>query len=42
MSLSHGFDIKIKEFEVNTISQFPILISQEAMEVNAESMQKDR
>ncbi|HHX93936.1 MAG TPA: ATP-binding cassette domain-containing protein [Tenericutes bacterium] len=40
MSLSHGFDIKIKEFEVNTISQFPILISQEAMEVNAESMQR--
>lgn len=34
LALSNGFDKKIDEFEVNTLSEYPIIISQQAMQVN--------
>lgn len=34
LALSNGFDKKIDEFEVNTMSEYPIIISQQAMQIN--------
>ncbi|MBR7142785.1 MAG: ABC transporter ATP-binding protein/permease [Clostridia bacterium] len=38
MSLSNGFDQKVKEFEATSLSQYPILIMQQTMEMTEESM----
>lgn len=40
LSLSNGFDIKIDEFEKDTLSSMPILISEQAMELNEDTMQQ--
>ncbi len=37
LALSNGFDKKITEFEVNTMSEYPIIISQQSMQVNDET-----
>ena len=39
LSLSNGFDIQIKDFESETLSNLPILISQTSMEVGADSFE---
>ncbi len=38
LSLSNGFDQQIKKFEAETISSFPIIISQNSMEIDMEEM----
>ena len=38
LSLSNGFDIKIKEFEKDTLSSLPIMISQQAMSMDETTM----
>jgi len=38
LSLSNGFDIQIKQFESSTMSGFPIMITQTAMEVDREAL----
>ena len=40
LSLSNGFQIKIDEYEEDTLSQMPITISTQAMSINEETMQK--
>ncbi|MDD4719222.1 MAG: ABC transporter ATP-binding protein/permease [Bacilli bacterium] len=40
LSLSNGFDQQIKKFEAETISSFPIIISQSSMEIDMEEMRK--
>ena len=40
LSLSNGFQIKIDEYEEDTLSQMPITISRQAMEVDEEAMQQ--
>lgn len=42
LSLSNGFDQQIDKFEAETISSFPIMISQSSMELNMEEMKKMR
>ncbi len=39
LSLSNGFDKQIDKFETETLSSLPILISQESMSLNTDSMQ---
>ncbi|MCL1965427.1 MAG: ABC transporter ATP-binding protein/permease [Firmicutes bacterium] len=39
LSLSNGFDIQIRRFESDTMSGFPIIISQSSFDVDAETMQ---
>ena len=41
LSLSNGFQMKIDEYEADTLSQMPITISTQAMNVNEESNAKD-
>lgn len=38
LSLSNGFDKQIDKFEANTLSSFPILITQQAMQMDMEEM----
>ena len=38
LSLSNGFDKQIKNFESGTLSSFPILISQNALQLDAQTM----
>ena len=38
MSLSNGFDQKVKEFEASSLSQYPIVIMQQTVEMTEESM----
>ena len=38
LSLSNGFDIKINEFERDSLSSFPIMISKTAMQMDEETM----
>ena len=40
LSLSNGFQKKIDEYEVDSLSQMPITISKEAMNINEEVMQE--
>ena len=40
LSLSNGFQIKIDEYEEDTLSQMPITISTQAMDVDEEAMQQ--
>ena len=40
LSLSNGFQIKIDEFEKDTLSSAPIIISQSAIEMDADTFQK--
>jgi len=40
LSLSTGFQIQIDKFQTDTLSEFPIIISQSAMKMDAESMEK--
>lgn len=40
LSLSSGFQIQIEKFQSDTLSEFPIIISQSAMKMDAESMKK--
>ncbi len=40
LSLSNGFNIKVEEFEAGTLSEYPILISQQAMDMSMEDMQE--
>ena len=40
LSLSNGFKIQIDKFEKNTLSQAPIIISQQAVEMSKETMDK--
>src|SRR5699024_2228657 len=40
LSLSNGFQMKIDEYEVDTLSQMPITISTQAMNVNEDTMQQ--
>ncbi len=42
LSLSNGFDKQIDKFEAETISSFPIIISQSSMELDMEEMKKIR
>ncbi|NLM63627.1 MAG: ABC transporter ATP-binding protein/permease, partial [Mollicutes bacterium] len=42
LSLSNGFDKQIDKFESETISSFPIIISQNSMELDMEEMRKMR
>ncbi len=42
LSLSNGFDMQIDKFESETISSFPIIISQSSMELDMEEMKKMR
>lgn len=39
LSLSSGFQIKIDEFQSDALSEFPIIISQTATEINRENME---
>lgn len=39
LSLSNGFDIQINKFEKDTLSQMPIAVTQQAMNVTQEDMQ---
>ena len=41
LSLSTGFNIKIEEAQSNTLSEYPITISQTSQEVNIEAIQKE-
>lgn len=38
LSLSNGFDIQIDKFETETLSSFPIMITEQAMEIDASKM----
>lgn len=40
MSLSNGFDKKIDEFESSALSQYPVVIQQQAMDISVESMRE--
>lgn len=40
LSLSHGFDIQVDKFEAETISSFPIIISQSSMELDIEQLKR--
>ena len=40
LSLSNGFDIQIDKFEKDTLSQMPIAVTQQAMSMGEEDMQK--
>lgn len=40
LSLSNGFNIQIEEFERDTLSQMPIMISKQTMNVTEEDLQK--
>lgn len=40
MALSNGFDKKIDEFESSALAQYPVIISQQAMDMTQESMQE--
>lgn len=42
LSLSNGFDKQIDKFESETISSFPIMISQTSMELDVEQIKKHR
>lgn len=42
LSLSNGFDIQIKDFESNTMSGFPIIITQRTAEMDRETMMEQR
>lgn len=42
LSLSNGFDMQIKDFESNTMSGFPIMISQRTAEMDREAMMEQR
>ena len=42
LSLSNGFDMQIKDFESNTMSGFPIMITQRTAEMDRETMMKQR
>jgi putative ABC transport system permease protein len=42
LSLSYGFDKEIKNFEADTLSNFPIMISQSATEVDRKALQERR
>ncbi len=39
LSLSNGFDLQIQEFEKNTLSSLPIMVSQQSMEIDPATMQ---
>ncbi len=39
LSLSNGFDIKIKEFERDTLSSLPIIVSKEAMNMDEKALE---
>ncbi len=40
MSLSNGFNIQIEDFERDSLTQMPIIISEQAAEINAETMEQ--
>ena len=40
LSLSNGFDIQIDEFEKDTITSMPVVISEQAMEMNEEKIRE--
>ena len=40
LSLSNGFQIKIDEYEEDTLSQMPITISSQAMSMDEETIQE--
>ena len=40
LSLSNGFDIQIDEFEKDTITSMPVVISEQAMEMNEEKIKE--
>lgn len=42
LSLSSGFQVKIEEYQQTALSEFPILISQNAMDMDTETMRKMR
>ena len=42
LSLSNGFDIQIDKFETETLSSFPIMITEQAMELDASTMMEIR
>lgn len=42
LSLSNGFDIQIDKFESDTLSSFPIMITQQTMTMDAEKMKERR
>ncbi|GHU83137.1 sulfate ABC transporter ATP-binding protein [Clostridia bacterium] len=42
LSLSNGFDKQIQQFESSTMSGFPLLITQSAVSIDAETMQAQR
>ena len=42
LSLSNGFDKQIQQFEVDTLSSFPIMISEQQMEINENTFRQDR
>jgi putative ABC transport system permease protein len=42
LSLSNGFDKQIKNFEQNTLASFPIMINQQAMEVDSSRFERVR
>ncbi|MDR7870872.1 MAG: ATP-binding cassette domain-containing protein [Tissierellaceae bacterium] len=42
LSLSNGFDMQIKDFETNTMSGFPIIITQKTTEMDREAMMEHR
>ena len=40
LSLSNGFDIQINEFERDTLSQMPVIVSEQTMNMSEEDMEK--
>ena len=42
LSLSSGFQVQIDQFQSDALSEFPVIISQSAMSMDAESMQEMR
>lgn len=42
LSLSNGFDKKIAEYESETLSSFPIMITQSAAEIDADTLKEQR
>ncbi len=42
LSLSNGFDKQIEQFEIDTLSSFPIMISEQQMEINENTFRQDR
>ncbi|MCL1950418.1 MAG: ABC transporter ATP-binding protein/permease [Turicibacter sp.] len=42
LSLSNGFQVQIDQFQENALSEFPIIVSQQAMNIDAESIQARR